>query len=404
MQQHRFLIWFMGLGLFVLLGIGMPFPAQASAEAVPLLEGLGTHHYPISTDVALAQRYFDQGLILSFGFNHAEAARSFRKAYTLDSTCAMCYWGEALVLGPNINAPMDPALAQQAYGAVEKALALKGAANPKERALIQAVARRYSKEPLTDRSSLDVAYAEAMRGVAKQFPDDPVIGALLAEALMDLHPWDFWSKQGEAKPWTGEIMSTLEAVLDKAPDQPLANHLYIHAMEASLDPDKAVPSAERLPDLVPGSGHLVHMPAHIFIRVGRYRDAVLANQRAVNVDKQYLSHSHEESLYTEAYVPHNYHFLWAAAIKIGREELAMQAALDTAAKVKPALMRDPAFAGTLQHFWSIPLYTLAVFGHWPEILAEPAPPGDLRYPTAVWHYSEGWHGFARGNWKPLNRN
>jgi tetratricopeptide (TPR) repeat protein len=337
----------------------------------------------------LAQRYFDQGLILSYGFNHAEAARSFRKAQTLDPTCAMCFWGEALVLGPNINAPMGPSLTRQASVAVEKALALKGAANPKERALIQAVATRYSKEVLTDRSPLDMAYAKAMRGVAKQFPDDPVISALLAEALMDLHPWDFWNKQGEAKPWTREIVSTLEAALDKAPDQPLANHLYIHTMEASLHPDNAIPSAERLPDLVPGSGHLVHMPAHIFIRVGRYLDAVLANQRAVQVDKQYLSHSHEESIYTAAYVPHNYHFLWAAAVKIGREQLAMQAALDTAAQVKPAMMRDPDFGGTLQHFWSIPLYTLAVFGHWPEILAEPAPPEDLRYPTAVWHYIRG---------------
>ncbi len=376
-------------GLLVLSGIGMPLHAQAPAESLPLQEGLGGHHYPISTDVAMAQRYFDQGLILSYGFNHAEAARSFREAQTLDPTCAMCYWGEALVLGPNINAPMEPSVVPQAYGAVEKALALRGQATEKEGALIQAVAKRYSKEALNDRSPLDVAYAEAMRGVAKQFPDDPVIGALLAEALMDLHPWDFWTKQGEARPWTPEIASTLEAVLDKVPDQPLANHLYIHTMEASLHPEKAIPSAERLPALVPGSGHLVHMPAHIFIRVGRYRDAVLANQRAVKVDEQYLSHSHEESLYTAAYVPHNYHFLWAAAIKIGRQQLAMQAALDTAAQVKPAMMRDPDFGGTLQHFFSIPLYTKAVFGLWPEILAEPAPPADLRYPTAVWHYVRG---------------
>ena len=337
----------------------------------------------------MAQRYFDQGLILSYGFNHAEAARSFREAQTLDSACAMCYWGEALVLGPNINAPMEPSVVPQAYAAVEKAVALSERGTEKEAALIQAVAKRYSKEALKDRSPLDVAYAEAMRGVARQFPDDPVIGALLAEALMDLHPWDFWSKEGKAKPWTPEIVATLEEVLDKTPDHPLANHLYIHAMEASPHPEKAVPSAERLPSLVPGSGHLVHMPAHIYIRVGRYRDAILANQRAVKVDEDYLSHAHEESIYTAAYVPHNYHFLWAAAIKIGRQQLAMQAALDTAAHVDPAMMRDPEFGGTLQHFWLLPLYTKALFGNWAEILSEPAPPADLPYPRAVWHYTRG---------------
>ena len=376
-------------GLLVLPGIGMSLHAQTMAEPVPLLEGLGGHHYPISTDVAMAQRYFDQGLILSYGFNHAESARSFREAQKLDPTCAMCYWGEALVLGPNINAPMEPSVVPRAYAAMEKALTLREQATEKERALIQAVAKRYSKEAQKDRSPLDLAYAQAMRGVAKQFPDDPVIGALLAEALMDLHPWDFWSKGGEAKPWTPEIVATLEAVLGKTPDYPLANHLYIHVMEASPHPEKAIPSAERLPSLVPASGHLVHMPAHIFIRVGRYRDAIMANQRAVKVDEHYLSHSHEESIYTAALVPHNYHFLWAAAIKIGRQQLAMQAAVDTAAHVDPAMMRDPEFGGTLQHFWLLPLYTKALFGNWPEILSEPAPPADLPYPTAVWHYTRG---------------
>jgi tetratricopeptide (TPR) repeat protein len=359
------------------------------AEPVPLLEGLGGHHYPISTDVAMAQGYFDQGLILSYGFNHAEAARSFREAQKLDPTCAMCYWGEALVLGPNINAPMEPSAVPRAYAAVEKALTLREQATEKERALIQAVAKRYSKEALKDRSPLDLAYAEAMRGVAKQFPDDPVIGSLLAEALMDLHPWNFWTKGGEAKPWTPEIVSTLESVLDKDVNHPLANHLYIHMMEASSHPEKALPSAERLPALVPGSGHLVHMPAHIYIRVGRYRDAISANQQAVKVDEHYLNHSHEESIYTAALVPHNHHFLWAAAIKIGRRQLAMQAALNTAAQVNPEMMREPAFGGTLQHFWSLPLYTKALFGNWPEILAEPAPPVDLKYSTAIWHYARG---------------
>lgn len=380
---------FVVLGMVAMPGFDMTLDAQTPEKSVPLQEGLGRHHFGISTNVAMAQRYFDQGLILSYGFNHAEAARSFREAQKLDPVCAMCYWGEALVLGPNINAPMEPSSVPQAYAAVEKALALSERVTEKERALILAVAKRYSKEVLTDRTPLDVAYAEAMRGVARRFPDDPVIGGLLAEALMDLHPWNFWSKEGEARPWTPEIVSTLETVLDLNANYPLAHHLYIHVMEASPHPEKALSSAERLPALVPGSGHLVHMPAHIYIRTGRYHDAALANQRAVKVDQQYLSHAHEESLYTAAYVPHNHHFLWAAAIKIGRQELAMQAALDTAAHVDPELMRDPAFGGTLQHFWLIPLYTKALFGNWQEILAEPAPSVDLLYPTAIWHYARG---------------
>jgi tetratricopeptide (TPR) repeat protein len=377
------------LGSLILSGIERPLQAQPIPNVVPLQEGLGGHHYPIFTDVAKAQQYFDQGLVLSYGFNHAEAARSFQEAQKLDPTCAMCYWGEAIVLGPNINAPMDPSVVSRAYAAVEKALSLMEGGTEKEQALIQALAKRYAKEVLKNRSSLDEAYAEAMRGVAKRFADDPVIGSLLAEALMDLHPWNFWTKGGEAKPWTPEIVSTLESVLDTDVNHPLANHLYIHLMEASPHPEKAIPSAERLPALVPGSGHLVHMPAHIYIRVGRYQDAVVANQRAVKVDQHYLNHSHEESIYTAAYVPHNYHFLWAAAIKIGRQQLAMQAAQDTAAKVNPEMMRDPGFGGTLQHFWTLPLYTKALFGKWPEILANPAPPADLMYPTAIWHYARG---------------
>lgn len=377
------------LGIVTLGGIGMPSHTQVLAESVLLQEGLGRHHFPISSNGAMAQRYFDQGLILSFGFNHAEAASSFRESQRRDPNCAMCYWGEALVLGPNINAPMDPSVVPQAFAAVEKALTLKDQVTEKEGALIQALATRYSKEVMNDRSPLDVAYAEAMRGVAQQFPDDPAIGALLAEALMDLHPWNFWSKGGEPKPWTPEIVSRLETVLDQSASHPLANHLYIHIMEASPNPEKALPSAERLPALVPGSGHLVHMPAHIYIRVGRYRDAVLANQHAVKVDEYYLNHAHEESLYTAAYVPHNSHFLWAAAIKLGQRQLAMHAALNTAATVKPEMMRAPGIGGTMQHFWTIPLYTKVAFGQWPEILAEAKPPVDLRYPTAIWHYARG---------------
>lgn len=377
------------VGLCVFFGLGIPSTLQANEDTVPLLENLGKHHFPISTSIPKAQGYFDQAMILMYGFNHAEAARSFQYAQNLDPTCAMCFWGEALVLGPNINAPMANSAVPQAWAAVEQAQVLAKGVTEKERVLIQAVAKRYAQEKVQDRSSQDQAYAEAMRGVAAQFPDDPIVGALLAEALMDLHPWNFWTKEGAAQPWTPEIVSTLERVLALDPNLPLGHHLYIHALEASLDPGKALASAMQLPNLVPGSGHLVHMPAHIYIRIGRYRDALLANQRAVKVDEQYLLHSHVESLYTAAYVPHNYHFLWAAATKTGQQALAMQAANDTAAKVSPEGMRQPGFAGTLQHFWLMPLFTKALFGHWGDILQEPSPSVDLLYPAGIWHYARG---------------
>ncbi|WP_404356620.1 tetratricopeptide repeat protein [Methylotuvimicrobium sp. KM1] len=362
---------------------------NVQVETVPLFDNLGDHRYPIATSSTAAQRYFDQGLILTYGFNHAEAARSFRQAYYLDPNCAMCYWGEALVLGPNINAPMDPSSAPQAYASVQKAMTLADSVSDKEKALIHALTKRYVKEAPADRVFLDEAYATAMREVAQRFPDDPVILSLFAEALMDLHPWDFWTNQGEAKPWTAEIISTLEQALAIDAYNPLANHLYIHALEASPFPEKALPSAQRLPSLVPSSGHLVHMPAHIYIRTGRYRDAILANQQAVKSDHGYLSHNHTESIYTLAYVPHNYHFLWAAAIKTGRKALATQAAADTASKVKPELLRTPGLDGTLQHFSLIPLYTLALFGEWETILKEPLPAADLLYPKGIWHYTRG---------------
>jgi tetratricopeptide (TPR) repeat protein len=284
---------------------------------------------------------------------------------------------------------MDPSVVPQAYKSVQESQALAKNATDKEQALISALAKRYSKTAPTNRRPLDEAYAAAMRDVARRFPGDAVIAALFAESLMDLHPWNFWTKQGEAQPWTAEIVATLERALAIDANIPLANHLYIHAMEASPYAAKAIPSAQRLPSLVPGSGHLVHMPAHIYIRVGRYHDAILANQRAVRIDQGYLSHAHAESIYTIAYVPHNYHFLWAAAIKTGQKQLASKAAANAAAQVKPELMREPGFSGTLQHFYTIPLYTKALFGEWDAILMESAPPGDLLYPTGVWHYARG---------------
>ena len=394
MKGRKLFTIFLGIAVLV-FGMSGPTLSKTIEQKVRLYEGLGSHHFRISTSNSSAQRYFDQGMVLMYGFNHAEAARSFQYAQQLDPNCAMCFWGEALVLGPNINAPMADSVIPQAYAAVQKAMALREHTTGKERALIQAVAKRYASKGLADRSVLDVGYAEAMRQVFVQFPEDAIIGALFAEALMDLHPWDFWTKDGEARPWTAEIVSTLERVLDLNPNLPLGHHLYIHAVEASPHPEKALASASRLPALVPGSGHLVHMPAHIYIRVGRYLDAAHANQQAVKIDQHYLNHAHTESIYTAAYVPHNYHFLWAAASKLGQQRVALQAAKDTASKVSPEAMRDPAFAGTSQHFWLMPLFTKALFGQWEEVLQEPVPPDDLVYPAGIRHYTRGL-AFLRG--------
>ena len=365
------------------------FQPDRTEKSSGLMENLGNHQYKITTSVAATQRYFDQGLILSFGFNHAEAAQSFKLAYQEDPACAVCYWGIALVLGPNINAPMDPLVIPQAYSFVQKALEIAKSASNRERALITALSKRYQAEAVNDRTKLDQDYANAMRDVFRLFPDDAVIAALFAESLMDLHPWDFWTKQGEARPWTAEIVTTLERALHIDKENPLANHLYIHVLEASPYVSKAIPSAERLASLVPGSGHLVHMPAHIFIRTGRYRDAILANQLAVKIDHNYLSHEHEESIYTMAYVPHNHHFMWAAAIKIGRKALALRAAEETASYAAPEMMHEPGLSGTMQHFFAIPIYTHALFGDWEAILALVPPADDLLYAKAIWHYARG---------------
>lgn len=347
------------------------------------------HGYAINTQSREAQQHFDQGLLLAYGFNHAEAARSFREAQRIDPECAMCFWGEALVLGPNINAPMENSAIAPAWQALTRAVSLKDSARPSAQALIEALQQRYRKKPPQDRSSLDRAYMDAMREVSRRFPKDVVIRSLFAESIMDLHPWDYWSREGQPREWTPELVETLETALQQNTDNPLANHLYIHTMESSPHPEKALPSARRLPALVPESGHLVHMPAHIYIRVGKYREAADANRAAVKIDRDYLQHEHADSIYTQAYVPHNYHFLWAAASKSGQSALATRAAAETATRVNPEMMREPGLGGTLQHFYLTPLFTEALFGQWQRILTYPEPAADLLYPRAIRHYARG---------------
>lgn len=354
----------------------------------PLLEGMGNLHHPVTTKSALAQRYFNQGLTLSYAFNHKEAERAFREAARLDPDCAMAYWGAALVLGPNLNAAMDPAEAPNAYAAIKKAQTLAANASAKEQAFIAALAQRYVAEAVSDRSAHDQAYADAMRTVAQQYPEDADAAALFAEALLDLHPWKYWEREGAPKPWTPEILQTLEAQLARWPEHPGLNHFYIHAVEASPNPERALPHAERLGGLAPNAGHLVHMPAHVFLRTGRYHEAVLANEAAIKADSSYITQCHAQGMYPVAYVPHNHHFLSAAATFGGNSAQALMAAHHMAMQQDSALMRAPGY-GTLQHYTTIPLYALVKFGKWEEILSTRPPASDLRYPNGVWHFARG---------------
>lgn len=374
-------------GLMLFACGGVPAVAVDEGRIAPLLEGMGSHHHPVTTSVPEAQRYFDQGLVLSFGFNHAEAARSFRQAQAIDPSCAMCWWGEALVLGPNINAGMDAADNPRAFAASRVALSLADGASEREQAYIRALASRYGPESPDDRGPLDRAYADAMGEVSRRFPDDPDAAALYAEALMDTSPWDYWNPDGSPKPVAEEVIATLEGVLAKHPDHPLANHLYIHAVE-KVHPERGLAAADRLGGLVPGAGHLVHMPGHIYIRIGRYADAVRANEQAIAADDAYITQCHAQGLYPVAYMPHNHHFLAAAAAFMGDRSKALAAARHMHAHQNTELMRQPGYQ-TLQHYWVMPWFVLVRFGDWEMMLAEPQPAEDLLYANGIWHYAQG---------------
>jgi tetratricopeptide (TPR) repeat protein len=365
----------------------------ASGPAVPLLEGLGDHHYPVTTRDSLAQRYFDQGLRLTYAFNHAEAIRAFDEAARIDPECAMCYWGKALALGPNINAPMDSASGVQAYAAVQRALAASGASG-RERALIRALATRYAPAPPTDRAGLDSAYARAMRDVVRSYPNDLDAATLYAESLMDLSPWNYWTSAAAPRPDTPEILVHLERVLAANRDHPGACHYYIHAVEAA-HPDRAVACAERLAALMPAAGHLVHMPAHIYIRVGRWNDAITANQHAVHADESYIADQRVKGFYTVAYYPHNYHFLAFASTMAGRSASAVEAARAAAAKIPADVARG---VPELQLLIAYPHLTLATFGRWNDVLNKPLPPADLRVATGLAWYARGVALAAKRQW------
>ncbi|MEK6805356.1 MAG: hypothetical protein AABY95_01750 [Pseudomonadota bacterium] len=388
------LIVVMFAGGFAFVALNQKKPVSTAPELAPvgatLLDGLGTYHRAINTSQAEAQRWFDQGLNLSYGFNHDAAERSFLKATELDPDCAMCWWGTALVLGPHVNATMDPANNSKAWTRMQKALSLAGAANERERAYIQALSARYSEKPPQDRKPLDQAYAKSMQGLMKQFPDDLDAATLYSEALMDLQPWNYYDAQRNPMGGTSEFIAVLESVMKRNPDHSGALHLYIHAVEASGDPDRGVAAADRLRELIPGSGHLVHMPAHIYTRVGRYHDAVVANQKAIEADNAYLAIcSPKPGPYPLAYVPHNHHFLWWASSMEGASKQALAAAAETAKRAwQPDLIRLPDFA-FLQDFWITPLKAKVQLGLWDEILAIPKPAADLPYALAIWHFAQG---------------
>lgn len=352
----------------------------------PLLKGLGDHEFKVSTRSFYAQKFFNQGLILAYGFNHAEAARSFREAINQDPDCAMCYWGLAYVLGPNYNVGMDPAVNKEAYEASRKALELSGAVTERERYLIKAMVERYSLD-FDKRPELDKAYAEAMAEAWKAFPENDDIAALYAEALMDLHPWDLYTKvEGEPKPWTPEILQVIEKAMAINPKNPMPVHLYIHATEASGTPERALEKAKLLPGLAPGAGHLVHMPSHTYIRTGDYHLGTLANERAAEVDSLYLQSCQVQGLYPLALYPHNIHFLTACAALEGNGTKAIEASFKLASKVDREVMKQKEWAG-LQHFTTIPYNVLVKFAQWEKILQLPEP--ELSYPKAIWHYARG---------------
>jgi tetratricopeptide (TPR) repeat protein len=368
----------------------------ASVEQIgaPLFGDLGNHQYEISSTNPLSQRYFNQGLNLAYGFNHQEAVRAFKEGARLDPGCAMCYWGQAVALGPNINKAMDDADISAAYTAAQLALEKSAASTPVERALIVALTARYDPQSNADRVKLDAAYANAMREVATQFPDDLEVQTLFAESLMDLMPWEYYEADGTPKRETIEVIDALEFVLAKNPEHPGAIHLYIHAVEATDAPERAEPYADRLRNLVPGAGHLVHMPAHIYLRVGRYADASLANELAAAADESYINQCKAQGFYPATYYPHNIHFLWYTSAMEGRR----QTSIEAAKKLYGALPLDQVEEfKEVEYFVPIPLLAYARFGEWDAILAEAPPPESWPYASAMWHYTQGLAHIAKGN-------
>lgn len=375
-----------GIGLGLLLPGPLVAGAAVDSARAPLFEGLGPYRGPSASHVALAQRYFEQGVVLTWGFNPAEAARAFEAASRIDPRCALCWWGVAWSLGPNVNADMTPSDAPRVRAALRHAVAL--ARTPRERGLATALTARH---PDRDRPDVvdETTYAERIGALARTQPRDPDVAMLAAEALLNLHPYDWWDPRGQPRPWTAEILRLLDRALALEPRHAGAHHYRIHVLESSPHPERALDSARRLTNLVPASGHLLHMPAHIYMRTGRYDDAVAANQASIAADALYLAQVDAQGAYRVGYVAHNHHFLWAAATMNGQSELALAAARDAfPAACGPG--QSDFSNGMLQHYYVLPLFTHVRFGHWREILVDTLPPDVSEpYPLAMWHYARG---------------
>jgi tetratricopeptide (TPR) repeat protein len=367
-------------------GLSHGHATTASGVAPVLYETLGSYSYRITTASPQAQRWFDQGLRLVYAFNHHEAQRAFTEAARLDPQCAMCYWGIAITEGSNYNDPTNAERETRALAAVQQAQRLAVSARPSEQAIISALARRHSADPSASRETLDRAYADGMREVARQFPDDLEAATFFADAMMNLRPWNLWTADGTPHPGTEEIVQTLERALAKNPNHPGAIHLYIHAVEASTQPGRAEAPADRLRALVPGAGHLVHMPSHIYWRIGRYADAQTANVDAVEADRAYFKTAQPSPMYGGGYYPHNIDFIWHSASMQGRSADTVRAAREFAAAAPPEMINAMPDMETAP---VAPIVALARFGRWDDVLAYPAPPADWAYTSAVWRYARG---------------
>jgi tetratricopeptide (TPR) repeat protein len=359
-------------------------PTTATEQIAPELEGYGDYNMKVTTASPRSQQFFDQGLRLTYAFNHSEALRSFKEAARLDPNNAMAYWGWALVLGPNLNLLMVPEVVPQAYKAIQMAVAKKDKVSAKERDFIDALATRYTDDPDADRAPFDRAYAEAMRKLKNKYPDDLEAATLFGAALMNLSPWDYWNKDGSPKGNTAETVEVLQSVVERNADHFGAHHYYIHIVEA-VHPDRGVRSADLMTGLTPGAGHLVHMPSHIYMRVGRYADSYNANMKAAEADENYISSCRAQGMYPVTYYPHNVHFVVWSAMFQGRSGEALAAARKIEGKIPEHLNGDT--WGLFDAFLSQPLYTMVRFGMWDEILKEPKPVPVTLFRTGVWHYA-----------------
>lgn len=382
--------------LFALIAAPLACANREGPQAqIPLYGDLGDHHFPITTSDPATQSYFDQGIRLTYAFNHTEAIESFRQGARLDPNCAMCYWGIALAYGPNINLPMQPEAAKPAFDALTRAQGLADKVSEREQNYIRALSERYRQPAPEDRGALDQAYADAMGEVSRRHPQDLDAATLHAEALMNLSPWDYWTADRQPKPATRVSLAQLERVLQANPDHPGACHYYIHTVE-SVHPERAVPCAERLAALMPGAGHIVHMPAHIYVRVGRWRDAIEANEHAVHADESYIADRNTGGIYVGLYYPHNYHFLSFAGLMAGRPDVALPAAETLSQKVGVETARElPELQGMVPYHQLI----LLSFQRYEDVLNSPLPPKDLPIAYSLGQYARGMALAATGKTK-----